>query len=376
MISSVRRALLAPVLFLATSASGQGLTLPPSGDNQKSTVAQQIGPVTVSIEYSSPRVTRGKDDRRGKIWGKLVPYGLTDLGFNDCKKCPWRAGANQNTVFTASHEVKVQGRALPAGRYGLHMIPGPDEFTVIFSKNSSSWGSYWYDPKEDALRVQAKPAKSEYREFLTYEFIEREPAKATVALKWDELQIPLTIAVDNAPALYVDEMRKELRSSPGFNPRSWRQAAEYCLRNKTNLAEALTWAQRGAGPQVGEESFASLMILSRLEAANGHDAEAAKTREKAFAHPTAGPLDIHVAGRSLLAEGKKEEALRIFQLNAQRFPDKWPVHVGLMRGYAATGEPKKALDEARLALAQAPDEGSKKNLAEVVKKLEEGKPID
>ena len=86
---------------------------------------QQVGPVTVSVEYSSPRVVRGKDDRRGQIWGKLVPYGLSDLGFNDCSKCPWRAGANENTVFTISHAVKIQGQALPAGRYGLHMIPAP-----------------------------------------------------------------------------------------------------------------------------------------------------------------------------------------------------------------------------------------------------------
>ena len=132
----------------------------------------------VTIDYSSPRVVRGKNDRRGKIWGELVPWGLSDLGLNGCTSCPWRAGANENTTFTVTHDVKVQGQPLAAGTYGLHMIPGQDEWTVIFSKDASSWGSFWYDPKNDALRVKTKAGKSDYHEWLTYEFTEREPAKA------------------------------------------------------------------------------------------------------------------------------------------------------------------------------------------------------
>ena len=138
--------------------AAQGLTFPPNGDNPQASVTQAIGPVRVSIDYSSPRVVRGQNDRRGKIWGELVPWGMTDLGFNGCTKCPWRGGANENTVFTVSHDVKVQGQPLAAGTYGLHFIPGKDEWTVIFSRDANSWGSYWYDPENDALRVQTKPA--------------------------------------------------------------------------------------------------------------------------------------------------------------------------------------------------------------------------
>ena len=102
--------------MLAISATGyaQSITLPPSGDNQRSQVSQQIGLVQVSIDYGSPDVhAPNGDDRRGKIWGTLVPYGIHDLQFND-RKGPWRAGANENTVFTVSHPVKVQGQPLPA----------------------------------------------------------------------------------------------------------------------------------------------------------------------------------------------------------------------------------------------------------------------
>jgi len=177
----------------AVRLGAQSITLPPSGDNPQASVMQAIGPVRVTIDYSSPRVVRnskfsawgevekGKNDRRGKIWGDLVPYGMSDLGFNSCASCPWRAGANENTTFTVTHDVQVQGQKLAAGTYGLHMIPGKDEWTIIFSRDTNAWGSYWYDAKNDALRVQTKPAKSEYHEWLTYEFTERESAKAKLA---------------------------------------------------------------------------------------------------------------------------------------------------------------------------------------------------
>ena len=79
-----------------------------------------------------------------------------------------------------------------------------------------------------------------------------------------------------------------------------------------------------------------------------------------------------MVGRTLLTEGKTDQAMKVFQLNAKRYPNQWPVHVGLMRGYAAAGDAKKALAEARLALPQAPDPGNKKGLEDAIAKLEKG----
>src|SRR6185503_10236659 len=160
----------------------------------KASVSQWIGPVKVTVDYSSPDVHGPTgEDRAGKIWGGLVPYGLHDLGFNDCKQCPWRAGANQNTVFSVSHDVLVEGQPLKAGNYGLFMIAGQTDWTIIFSNNSTSWGAYTYDPAEDALRVTVKPSECEYHEWLTYEFTDRQTDHATVALKWERLQVPIKI---------------------------------------------------------------------------------------------------------------------------------------------------------------------------------------
>ncbi len=357
----------------ALPAYAQSLTLPPSGDNQKASVTQHMGLVKVTVSYSSPRVHREGQDRTGKIWGGLVPYGLSDLGFNDCKECPWRAGANENTVFKITHDVKIEGKPLAAGSYGLHMIPGADKFTVIFSKDSSAWGSYWYNPQQDVMRVEVKPVKGEFQEWLTYEFTEREPARAKLELRWENLRIPISIAVDDPNELYFQNLKKEMHGAPGFQWSDLMAAAQFTLQSGKHLDAGLDWAQRAVGaPFVGNENFQTLSTLGQIQLQLGNAEAAQTTFDKAIANPSAKPTDAHQLGRQLLQQGRKAEALNIFQSNAKKFPGQWPVNVGLARGYAATGDLKKALEHARMALAQAPDEPNKKALKALIEQLEKG----
>ncbi|MBZ5589858.1 MAG: DUF2911 domain-containing protein [Acidobacteriia bacterium] len=366
------------LVSMPSAAVAVTVTLPPDGANQKASVSQWIGLVEVNITYNAPKVTAPDGtDRTGKIWGQLVPYGMANLGFGTCgDQCPWRAGANENTVFRVSHDVKVEGQLLPAGSYGLHMIPGPEEWTIIFSKNYTSWGSFFYRQSEDALRVKVKPAKCEYTHWLTYEFTERRLDKATAALKWEYLQVPWTITVDDAIGLYVDNLRKELRNANGFNWEGWQEAAKFCVDNKTNLKEALTWAQNAVTLQyIGQENFATLETLAGAQAANGMTAEADATMQRAVDYPGASPLDLHRYGRELLGRGEKEKALKVFEANAKKHPNAWPVNVGLARGYAAVGRTQDALKYAKLAVQQAPDEANKKALQKMVEDLQAGKTV-
>lgn len=370
--------LCAATLALAGPAAAQfpAVTLPFSGDNQKSTVTQTLGLVQVGVAYSSPDVhAPGGADRRGKIWGELVPYGMTDLGFGTCgDQCPWRGGANENTVFTTSHDIQVQGQPLPAGSYGLHFIPGADQWTVIFSKNHTSWGSYFYDPKEDALRVQVKPEKAPYTEWLTYDFTDRRPDKATLALRWEELQVPIQLAVPNIVDLYIANLRNELRSSAGFTWTNWNAAAQYALQNKTNLVEAERWAEQAVNAGFGgQASFTTLSTLGQLQAANGKQAEAAKTMEQALNHPSATAAEIHQYGRQLQMEGKNEEAMKVFELNAKKNPNQWPTELGLARGHFGLNRKAQALEHARKALTQAPTGPAKQNVEAFIQEVERSK---
>ena len=134
--------------------------------SQHGVVTQTIGLTTITVDYHRPLA----GDR--ELYGKIVPYGKV-----------WRAGANENTTIHFSDDVSVEGKPLDAGTYGLHMIPDQDQWTVIFSKNSTSWGSFSYDQKEDALRVTVKPRASDNFDVLTYTFDEVKPDSADVTLR-------------------------------------------------------------------------------------------------------------------------------------------------------------------------------------------------
>ena len=374
-----RTMLLASAMLVASSVAtyGQSITLPPDADNERSEVVQQIGMVRAALEYHSPDVHGPNgEDRRGKIWGGLVPWGIHDLGFNG-RKGPWRAGANENTVFSVSHPVLIEGKPLAAGRYGLHMLAGESEWTIIFSKNSSSWGSFSYDQAEDALRVTVKPEKAPYREWLTYDFTDRRPDRATVALLWEELRVPFTITVPDAAGLYIDNMRLELRNAAGFRWQSWQAAAQYCLQQNRNLPEALTWAETAITlPGIGQTNFSTLSTKAQILAKMSRTEEASAVMAKALDLPGTTVFEIHQYGRQLLAQGKPQEALAVFEKNAKRFGDTWPVHVGLARGYSATGDYKTALKHAELAVAQAPDDINRKSLTDAVARLKQGQDMN
>ena len=372
------RILLSTLVFAGSlMAQYPGLSLPPNGDQQRAQTGQAIGPIQVSIDYSGPSVhAPDGTDRRGQIWGKLVPYGMVDHGTVTDTPMPWRAGANENTVFAVSGNVTIEGKPLPAGRYGLHMIPGKEQWTIIFSKNAGAWGSFSYDPAEDALRVTVTPHAHPYRELLTYEFTTRKPTEAVAELQWEELAVPFTIQVPNANDLYISLLIEELTSVPGFTWQGYQRAASFCLQQNTHLDQGLKWAEDSISqPGVGQANFTTLRTKAEILSKLGRKAEAAATMQTALKLRTATPLEIYQYGRQLLTDKKLEEAMTIFRYNASRFGDEWPTHVGLARGYSALGDLKQALEHAREAVSQAPDPQNKQAMEAIVKSLEAGKAI-
>ena len=365
------------LLLTFCAAAFAQLALPPSGDNQKATVTQWIGPVSVTINYSSPNVhAPDGTDRKGHIWGELVHYGYIDQGFGPAKAAPWRAGANENTTITFSHDVKVNGKELKAGKYGLFLgVEKEGPWTWIFSNNSASWGSYYYNQQEDALRVQSTPEDAPYTEYLTYGFDNREANAATAYLQWENKKIPMTIEVSEVNEIYISMIRDQLRSNIGFDYRNISQAAQFAARNKIHLEEALTWADAAINPPLGVEEFNSLQTKAMVLRAMNKNDEAQVVMEKAINHPTASIGAVHQYARTLQNEGKAEKALEVFKLNRQRHPDdKFTTYVGLARGYAGVGDKKNAIKNWEIAIKNLPD-NQKQNLAFYqgeLKKLKDG----
>jgi hypothetical protein len=371
-------------MFLASTGVCQQLSelaLPPNGDAERAEVSQWIGLVRISIAYHAPRVHRAGTDRTGHIWGELVKYGMFDDGFGPSKATPWRAGANENTTITFSHDVKVEGKELKAGTYALFLeLAENGPWTWIFSNQSSGWGSFQYDPKNDALRVEAKPQDAEFTEFLTYGFDERQPASATAFLQWEKKRIPLKIEVPNINELYVEQIRKDLLSWPGFNYQNWQTAAQFCADNKINLEEGLVWADKAIkepfrGAVLGHEDFTTLQTKSAVLVGLGRTAEADKLMERAMVLPGTTSVDLYHYGMQMLGEKRTPEAMKIFEINRKQHPeDKFWVSLGLARGYTAAGDKKNAIVSWEAVLANVPDNfaGNKPRWQEALKKLKEG----
>lgn len=339
------------ISLLGTQVLGQSsVTLPP-GASQPSSVTQQIGLVKITVDYSSPSV----NGREGKIWGQLVPYGLNNLGFGPSTAAPWRAGANQNTILTLSHDVKIAGKELAAGTYGVHVIAEEEgDWTWIFSNNSTSWGSFYYKEEEDALRVKATPEKTAYTEWLTYAFTDRGANSATVALKWENKMLPMKIEVPNMTDLYVANMRNELRSSAGFSWQGFNAAANYCLQNNTNLEEALGWIEQGiTAPFIGQANFQTISTKALLQYALNKDAEAKESMIAALDHDTQ-PFTLYQFGSTLIQQNKNEEALEFFKKVYDKNPDTWISHAGMGAGLRVTGKKDKAMEHYNKALEGAP----------------------
>jgi tetratricopeptide (TPR) repeat protein len=369
--------LLSVFLFSAAImiAQGQGLTGPPDGNNQKASVTQWMGPVSVTIDYHSPDVHGPNgEDRRGHIWGELVHYGFIDQGFGPSKAAPWRAGANESTRITFSHDVKINGKDLKAGTYGLFLDVEKDgPWKWIFSTNSASWGSYFYNESEDALRVETTPEDAPYTEWLTYAFDDRKPASAVAYLQWENKRVPFRIEVPNVNELYVSTFRNELRGDRGFDYRNLMGAAQFIVQNKLDLNEALKYADLAISqPFIGKEEFATLRTKATVLEAMGKTADAEALMSKAIAHPTASVREVHGYARQLLQSGKKEKALEVFKRNRELHPeDTFTTYVGLARGFTAVGDKKNAIKNWEIAIKNLPEDQkpNKAQYEEELKKL-------
>ena len=344
-------------------------SLPASGGNLKSSTSQRIGATDMEIHWDAP----GVKGREGKIWGTtVVHYGFQNLGFGTSQAAPWRAGANENTTISFSTDVSIEGKPLAAGKYGFFIAVYPDSCTLIFSNNSTAWGSFFYNPEEDALRVTVRQQKEipQSRERLAYEFSDQTENGTVIALEWEHWRIPFRVSVDLNKTV-VEGLRKELQNSPGFYAQNWNAAANYCLQNNTNLEEALIWADNAN--IFGPVTFSNLTTKAKILEKLGKTDEAEKTMADAFDKATIS--ELHQYGRQLISEKNPAKAMEIFEMNYKKNGDTWPTHVGLMRGYSANGDVKKALEQAQIAVKQAPDDMNRKNLESYVKTLSEGKPI-
>ena len=321
-------------------------------DSQHSLVIQRIGITDIKIDYHRPLV-KGRT-----IWGKVVPYGEV-----------WRAGANENTTVTFTDAVTVDGQPLAKGTYGLHMIPGQEQWTVIFSKDHTAWGSFTYKQADDALRITVKPQASEMHEALTYDFDDVKADSAVATLRWEKIAVPFKVGV-NVHEIVQDSLHSQLQGIPQYMWEGWDDAATYLLTQKYDLDEALKYEETSIGT---EPRFDNFMTKSQILEAMGKKDEAQTAKNQALARATAAQL--YGYGRQLQGQGHQDQAFELFRQAAKKDPNDWLVHDGTARIYSAQGDFDNALKEMKISYAGAPD-NQKIFLDPLIKKLEAREDIN
>ncbi len=322
---------LVSLLLAVSAAEAQSVFLKLPDVSQRASVSQRIGLTDITIEYHRPLVA-GR-----RIFGGLQPYGQV-----------WRAGANVNTTIEFSDSVKIDGHPIAPGTYGLHMIPGDTSWVVIFSRNSSSWGSFTYDSTEDALRVRVKPQTIPLQEVLTYDFSDPRPASATMRMQWERVAVPLRVDV-NVPRLVAESLRKQLRGRVQTEWQSWEEAANYLLENSIDPDEALRYAEQSV--QL-EDRFENEITKVRALTATGHADSARIVQAKALTMGT--QVQVYNFGRTLQRLGQQDAAIQIFRNDIKRNPASVYGHLEAVRVAVADRNFDLAIKEANAAIAAAP----------------------
>ena len=318
------------LLFTFSLFAQQNLTLP--GASQYATVMQQVGLTDIKIDYHRPGV------KRRQIWGVLVPYNQV-----------WRAGANQNTTISFSNDVIIAGQNVPAGTYGLHMIPTKGDWTIILSRDYRAWGSFFYNEGNDLLRFTAKPLSSDFHEWLMYSFDEVTPNSTTASLNWDKLKIPFKIEIDLHKQI-LEDMAIQLTGLPGFFWQGWNQAAMYCYTNTIDLEQGLKWAERSISiNKTAANTYTKALILADLN----KGLESAELKTEAFT--SASEVDINNLGYQIMNGGKIDDAIEVFQKNTELNPNSWNVWDSLAEAYMNKGDKKLAIQNYTKALGMAPE---------------------
>jgi hypothetical protein len=351
-ITLVTFCICAPISQAQFQNGGQSSLLKVPLISQRAVTTQRIGITDITVVYHRPLVG-GRD-----IWGKTVPYDKV-----------WRAGANENTTIEFTDPVSVEGQPLAQGIYGLHMIPGQNEWTVIFSKVSTAWGSFSYTESEDALRVKVKPHPTEFHEALAYDFDDMKPDSALVTLSWEKLAVPFKVSV-NVNDIVAKSLPGQLRGWPGYTWDAWDDAATYLLENHGDLNDALKDEDQSL--QL-EERYDNFLTKSRILEALGRKEEAASAKKTAL--QMANAIQLHQYGRQLQTTGQQAQAFEIFEMNAKKNPDHWLVLSDIARMDCAKGNYAGAVKEMQLSADRAPD-ANKPFMQNLVKKLQAGEDIN
>ncbi|MFI5154167.1 MAG: DUF2911 domain-containing protein [Chitinophagales bacterium] len=220
-------------------------------------IKQDFGLSSIEVSYSRPGV-KGR-----QIFGDLIPYGKV-----------WRTGANDATTISFGDDVIIDGKKIPAGKYGLLTIPGEREWTIIFSKQLDVTNPANYKQEEDLLRVNVSSQNLDFSiENLTFLFANLTNASCDLQLIWDRTLVTLPIRSE------IDSrIMAEIDMSMNQDNRPYYQSAMYYMENGKDLNKALAWFNKAT--ENNPKAYFMFYQKARCLAKMGNKKEAIATAEK------------------------------------------------------------------------------------------------
>ncbi|AZI23067.1 DUF2911 domain-containing protein [Chryseobacterium taklimakanense] len=188
----MKRLLITALFAISVSAYSQW-TLPAA--SPRATVEQQFSMSKITVDYGRPGV-KGR-----KVFGDLVPYGKV-----------WRAGANSSTKIEFRQSINFGGVVVPAGKYGLYILPNEKDWKIILNSDSQSWGTA-YDASKDLYSVVVPVQKMANRqEFFEIALQPLDDNAIDLVFKWDNVKaaVPMKTGNPENVAKIVDKL-KEIR---------------------------------------------------------------------------------------------------------------------------------------------------------------------
>lgn len=214
--------LICSMAFLAISFQTIAQDLPKPSPKAK--IEQRIGLTDFTMNYSRPSM-KGRE-----IWGSLVPYDQI-----------WRTGANENSLFTCSTPVRINGQTLPAGTYAYLILPyAKGEWIVVFNTKTDMWGTDGYDDKNNAIRLSVKPLEGGNLESMTFSFDNISENKGELTFEWAGKKVVLNLEVDVKEQALAN-IERAIKAYPK-NARVYRNAAGY-MHSAGDLEVALKYIE-------------------------------------------------------------------------------------------------------------------------------------
>jgi tetratricopeptide (TPR) repeat protein len=269
-------------------------------------------------------------------------------------------------VIKLSHPATIEGKTIVAGTYGLFFVINKDNTgEVVLSKDSRSWGSFFYDAKNDELRAPIKLRDVSFTETLTYDFTALTKNSGELVLNWEKKQFPVKIEFD-VDKIVMANAAEELKGPVGFNWQGPSSAANYALQNKVNLEQALAWIDQAIA---ANRNFNTVNTKAGILKELGKTEEADKLVTEGVAIAT--EVELNQYGYTLMGQGQQDKAISIFILNTQRHPKSANAWDSLGEGYAIKGDKKNAVVNFKKSLSLNPPANVKANSEKYLKQFGE-----